>query len=94
MTPTHALQVVRRLLALAAPNSGTTQEESRSAAVKAAHLIVEHQLLDRPRHAVDLAVVTRLSLRLLELERLLAEERAARVSDARRRDTVPRRRRA
>jgi hypothetical protein len=73
MRAEHALKLVRRLLALAAVDSGATQEESRTAALAAAHLILEHGLLDRPRRAVDLADIARLSLRLLELERLLRE---------------------
>jgi hypothetical protein len=89
VTPAHALQRVRKLLALAAQDSGATQEESRSAALAAAHLITQHRLLDRERHAVDLADVTRLALRVLELERLLRE-----AAEVRGRDTMPSRRRA
>jgi len=69
-------------------------EKSREAVLGERDMLKEFKEFAMRGSVVDLAVVTRLSLRLLELERLLAEERAARVSDARRRDTVPRRRRA
>ena len=92
MTPAHALERVRRLLALAAPDSGAAPEEARNAAVKAVHLIMAHRLLDRERRAVDLAEVTRLAVRVLELEGLLAEERAARVAEVGGRNASGRRR--
>ena len=76
MTAEQALQLVRRLLALAAPDSGAAPEEARSAALQAARLIVQHGLLDR--EPIDLAQVTRLALRVLQLERALAAERADR----------------
>jgi hypothetical protein len=94
VTHDRALERVRRLLALAGDGSGAPEEEARNAALAAAHLIVEHRLLDRRHHAVDLAVVTRLSLRVLELERLLAVERAARAAEIRGRASASGRRRA
>ena len=86
MTPHAALVRVGHLLALAARDSGASEEEARTAGLAASRLISEHHLLDRSR-AVDLALVTRLSLRVLELERLL-RELAARAARSRP-DIVP-----
>jgi hypothetical protein len=82
MSPERALVCVGHLLALTARDSGTSEEEARTAAVAACRLIVEHHLLDRDR-AVDLALATRLALRVARLERALKEERAARSAEGR-----------
>jgi hypothetical protein len=89
MTPQKALERVEKLLALAGPNSGASEEESRSAAVAAARLIAQHGLSigDRPPvSAIDLDEVTRLALRVMELEGLLADRRAAYAREIREND--------
>jgi hypothetical protein len=87
VTPERARERVRKLLALAAVGSGATQEEARNAALAAAHLILEHGLLDGGQSSpVDLDEVAVIALKAIELERLLAAERAAHAADLGRRD--------
>lgn len=77
MTRDRAAQRVRKLLALAANGSGAAPEEARNAALAAANLIVAHGLLDGsgPKPAIDLDQVAAVSVRCLELEHRLDEER-------------------
>lgn len=87
MTRDKALDRARKLLALAAPGSGASSEEARSAAVTAAALIVEHALLDGGSPStIDLGRVANLALRVIELEHMLIAERAAHEADRRSRD--------
>jgi uncharacterized protein DUF2786 len=86
-----ALERVRKLLALAAPGSGASEEEARSAAVQVARLIAEHGLSvgnGSPASPVDLDEVTGLAFRVLELEQRLARTKAAHVAKTREDDRL------
>jgi uncharacterized protein DUF2786 len=75
-----AIERVRKLLALASPGSGASEEEARSAAVQVARLVAEHGLTvgdGSPPSAVDLDQVTSLAFRVIELEQALARTKAA-----------------
>jgi len=87
MTRDHALDRIGKLMALAALNSGASQEEARSAAVAAVRLMLAHGLTpggERP--GIDLDEVTRLAFRVLALERQLAAERTAQAAAMSERD--------
>jgi hypothetical protein len=88
MTRETALDRLRKLLALAGPNSGATEEERRTAAVQAVRVMVEHGLQptvaswgSSPQPAIDFDKVTALAFRVLELEQQLAESERQRVRD-------------
>jgi hypothetical protein len=86
-----AIERVQKLLKLAAPNSGATEEEARSAAVQAVRLVAEHGLSvgDAPQaSAVDLDQVTRLAFRVIELEHALERTKAAHVARTREDDRL------
>jgi len=93
MTRATALARVRKLLALAAENSGASPDEARNAAVAAARLVLEHRLLDGAPAArpIDLDDVAALALHAAELEHLLGQERASHAAQLRSRDAQWRR---
>jgi len=88
VTRDAACRRIQKLLALAAPGSGASEEERRTAAVQVVRLMTEHGFVpgDAPASAIDLAEVAALSLRVLELEHLLATERTAHAAQLRERD--------
>jgi hypothetical protein len=94
MTPERALARVMKLLALAAPNSGASEEERWTAALTAAAMMHEHGFVpsNPTTSAIDLDEVVALALHAAELEHLLASERASCAARLRERDEEWRRR--
>jgi uncharacterized protein DUF2786 len=86
-----AIERVRKLLALASPGSGASEEEARTAAMQAVRLVAEHGLsVDDapPASAVDLDQVTTLAFRVIELEQALARTKAAHAAKTREGDRL------
>lgn len=87
MTRDSALARTRKLLALVASGSGAAEGERRNAAVAAASLILEHQLLNvGGPSAIGLDQVTALAIRAAELEHVLAAERRQHAEEVRQLD--------
>jgi hypothetical protein len=82
----RALERIRKLLALAREGSGATEEEARTAAMQAVRMMSEHGIGpgDGPQSStVDLDQVAALALRVVSLERLLADREAERLKEIR-----------
>ncbi len=86
MTRDHALARVRKLLALAGPSSGAAENERRNAALQAAHLVLEHHLLDGGAAPISLDQVADLALHAAALEHQLVTERATHAAAMKTRD--------
>ena len=87
MTRDKALERIGKLLALAAPGSGATEEEARTAAVQAARLMAEHGLGPGADQSGAGSFLTGnlealfLQLRVAELERVLGERQQQRLRE-------------
>jgi hypothetical protein len=88
MTPERALDRLRNLVALAAPTSGASEEERRSAAVQVVRMMLEHGLVPAvpTASAIDMDQVSELALRVVKLEQLLSERQRAHAAEVRDRD--------